>query len=98
MPRRSYSVSPQGGGPLRLLGRVLAQAFWGQLYSQNIAPQASAGNLPYSFSGISNVGPDSPALSSGGVISMTPIVPSVRVTSDGSYRVTSDGSVRIAVP
>jgi len=96
MPARRYLVSPQGGGPLRLVGLTLPAAIMGVAYLQDISTQASAGVPAYNpFTLIAQTGPDGWGVSVVGVITGTPVAPSVQITDDGTYIVDENGNAMV---
>jgi len=95
MPARRYVVFPQGGGPLTYASATLPAATIGLPYSQPTAPFVGAGVPPYSpFALNSQTVNDGATMSAGGIISMTPAVPRVRITNTGAFRVTNLGNLR----
>ncbi len=78
-----YSQPMTPGNPPLLVGETLPAATQGVFYSQNIATQASGGFPPYTFALLSDTGPDTPMVSSAGVITFTPTTQTLLADSIG---------------
>ena len=81
--------------PLIFVGETLPTAIPNVAYSQNIAPQASGGAPPYTFTLISQTGPDNWFVSTTGVITGMSTAGAFRVTNTGAQRVINTGDSRI---